>query len=735
VEIVEEDDVVYLLSETKSYYLKGTLYCFLIPFLDGAHTEDEIVERWSLLYSEAQIRGAIASLQTKGFVEEAFLNRDLKKAAFWNSLGFESNEAEERLRCAEISIECIGEVDSSGIVKALESAGITITECGRLSLLLTDDYLQPEIASFNEESLSRGRTWLMAKPVGGILWLGPLFIPGKSGCWECLAYRLRDNRDLESLLCSQLRRDHPFPISKQMIPSVQDSYANIIVTQVLLAIAMEESASLVSKILTFDAGRLEMATHVLTKRPQCPRCGNIDVLKKGPVRLESRIKKFTQDGGHRICSPAETLENFKDIVSPITGVVGELKSAFHDPSGLIDIYTGIHKIKVSPNFNGIITAHQNNSTGKGRSYIQSKASAFAEAVERYSAIYRDVVPDKKMAVSKMTEPYIALNDCMLFSETQYRARVDWNSNHIVLDQVPPPLDPDREIDWTRVWSLSEGKFKYVPTAYCYLGYVPEDGGEAYHSVESNGLAAGNVLEEAILQAFMEVIERDAHSIWWYNKIGRPSVDLDSFGDPYIDALRDYYDKADRDIWVLDVTSDTGIPVFVAVSAKRRAEHQEILFGVGAHFDSFIAVSRALTEMNQGFYILDREHFEMKVLGERNDLIGDWLKNETLHNNDYLVPDPRLPQTTKETHPYIYNSDIRDDIELCRKIIDKLGLEFLVHDLSLPDVGMKAVKVIIPGMRQIRPRYAPGRLYDIPVAMGWLEEPRKESQLNSKGWLF
>jgi hypothetical protein len=38
-------------------------------------------------------------------------------------------------------------------------------------------------------------------------------------------------------------------------------------------------------------------------------------------------------------------------------------------------------------------------------------------------------------------------------------------------------------------------------------------------------------------------------------------------------------------------------------------------------------------------------------------------------------------------------------------------------------------VIVPGMRHFYIRFAPGRLYDIPVKLGWLERPRPEAELN------
>jgi ribosomal protein S12 methylthiotransferase accessory factor len=40
-----------------------------------------------------------------------------------------------------------------------------------------------------------------------------------------------------------------------------------------------------------------------------------------------------------------------------------------------------------------------------------------------------------------------------------------------------------------------------------------------------------------------------------------------------------------------------------------------------------------------------------------------------------------------------------------------------------------VKAVVPGLRHFWPRFAPGRLYEAPVRLGWLERPRAEAELN------
>ena len=60
------------------------------------------------------------------------------------------------------------------------------------------------------------------------------------------------------------------------------------------------------------------------------------------------------------------------------------------------------------------------------------------------------------------------------------------------------------------------------------------------------------------------------------------------------------------------------------------------------------------------------------------------------------------------------------------------MEVLVLDQTRPEIGLNVVRVIVPGLRHFWPRFAPGRLYDVPVKMQWLKQAQKESELNPIG---
>jgi len=227
------------------------------------------------------------------------------------------------------------------------------------------------------------------------------------------------------------------------------------------------------------------------------------------------------------------------------------------------------------------------------------------------------------------------------------------------------------------------------------------------------VAAGTCLEEAVLQGLLELVERDAAAVWWYNQLRRPAIDLDSFGDPYFEALQADYVRLGWTVWVLDLTHDLGIPVCVALAHEARADRFAI--GFGCHLEPRLAVQRALTELNQLF---DPGHTER----------APW-DIEGLADRAYLFPHPELPRVTAQRLPRLGGVDLRADIEQCKKRLDEVGLELVVVDKTRPDIGLHVAQVIVPGLRHFWPRFGPGRLYQVPCALGWLAGPFAESELN------
>jgi ribosomal protein S12 methylthiotransferase accessory factor len=733
VESIERESV-FLLSERDSVLLNNRLYELLTPLLDGHHTVDEIIDRLEGKASASEVYYALMWMEHKGYIVESDNPLPSPLAIFCDTLNVDSREAQRQLQATRVALKAFGSIATSEFTSTLESLQIQVSDEGNIAIVLTDDYLCEGLEAFNQKSLQSKRPWMLVKPVGTTIWIGPIVYPGKTGCWQCLAQRLRDNKPVEGFIQRRKGISTAFPIPLDSLSSTLQTALGMAATEVFKWIVQGENKRLEGILVSHDTLYLETQNHILVKRPQCPSCGELVNGFNGkplPVILGSRKKTFTTDGGHRCLTPEATLNKYQHHISPITGVVRELRKIFIESQGLTHTYLARHHFATM--FDDLDALRKNiggRSAGKGRTDSQAKASGFCEAIERYSGVFQGNEIRQKGSYQQLGDKAIHPNVCMNFSPAQYENRHEWNASHTGwFQRVPEPFDEERIIEWTPVWSLTHQEFKYLPTAYCYYGYPKPEKPDCW--ADSNGCAAGNTMEEAILQGFMELVERDSVALWWYNRVKRPKVDLDSFEQPYFKALQDYYQTLHRELWVLDITSDLNIPVFAAITRRSDRTVEDIVLGYGAHFDPKIAIQRALTEVNQILpsVLSANADGSTQYNSSADPLAIDWWKTATLENQPYLVPDESVAPRLCADYPQVWSEDLLEDVMICKQIVEKQGMEMLVLDQTRPDIGLKVVKVIVPGMRHFWKRLDLGRLYEVPVQLGWLKEPLKENRLN------
>jgi len=735
IETVREE-YVFLLSERGAILLSdrlnNLLFSLLFPLLDGNHTSDDIVEKLeSAEIPASYIYYALMEMEKKGYLMENQEVLPENLALFCQHLHVKPEDGYSRLKDTKVTVTVLGSVSAAELSTQMESLHIQIGEPGNLEIVLTNDYLQPELWEINQQNLERSRPWMLVKPVGTILWLGPIFQPGKTGCWECLAQRLRNNRPVEGFIHRHNHTSHPLTPPLTDLPSIQSTALNIAATEVLKWIIDPDNPRLAGVIVSYDTLTLETRNHPIIKRPQCPTCG---ILKpeqyQFPPVLGSRKKMFTADGGHRTLTPETTLEKYRHHISPITGVVRQLEKISPNLNNLAPMYIAKHHcVSIWDDLRQLQQNLGGRSAGKGKTEAQAKASALGEAIERYSGIFQGDEVRIKGSYQQLVDRAIHPHTYMNFSPRQYDRRQEWNTQASLFQQVPEPFDETRERDWTPVWSFTHQDWKYLPTAYCYFGYPIDLSPDCWAT--TNGCAAGNTLEEALLQGFMELVERDSVALWWYNRIPRPKVDLASFQEPYFLSLENYYQSIQRELWVIDITSDLDIPTFAAISRRCDRPVEDIIFGFGTHFDPKLALQRALTEINQilpGVLAANADG-TTQYAPSADPTVLDWWKTATLVNQPYLAPAPVLCSKVHGDYTQICHDDLLADIKLCQQIVEKHGMEMLLLDQTRPDIGLRVVRVIVPGMRHFWKRLGAGRLYDIPVKLGWLPRPTPEEQLN------
>lgn len=743
-EIVPSGGVV-LLSERQHFLLQGPVYPRLAPLLNGRHTVNEIVERLHGQVSAAEVFYALDLLQQSGYVADATSSPPREQAAFWDLLDINPQDAVSRLWEATVSIVSFGTIDRAPFQAILASLGAQVSDDGRYHVVLTDDYLRSGLDAFNQDSLACDRPWMLVKPVGTELWIGPLFLPGKTGCWLCLAHRLQGARKVENFLRESDPLLRPFALSLAALPSTLQTAYSIAATEVAKWIVCGRNEEIEGQVITLDTLSLAKYSHQLVRRPQCPRCGDPDIFatqQAEPFALRSHKKVFTADGEHRAFSPEETLKRLEHHISPITGIVSAVEpySLWEGESPLTLSYIAGHNFvhvsrDESSNLDYLRASLQGASGGKGKQPMQAKASALCEAIERYSGVFQGDEARRWASRKDLGSAAIHPNACMLFSERQFTNREQWNTGGSWSNWVPEPFDEDRKIEWSPAWSLTCGERRWIPTAYCYYGYSRKYNAW-FARADSNGCAAGHSKEEAILQGFLELVERDSVALWWYNRLQKPAVDLSSFTEPYFQELQAYYKTLHRDLWALDITSDYNIPTFAAISRRNDKKTEDIIFGFGSHFEPRVALLRALTEVNQSLpAVFSITPNEETPYFDHDPHALFWWKTATLGNQPHLAPVATMLPKRQADYPSCWSDDFQIDVTTCIRIAEAKGLETLVLDQTRPDTGLHVVKVIVPGLRHFWARLAPGRLYDVPVQRGWLTKPLTEDQLNPRHIYF
>ncbi|HEY2757813.1 MAG TPA: TOMM precursor leader peptide-binding protein [Pseudolabrys sp.] len=710
-------NAVCLYSEDRKFFLHGELYCALATAIGkNGRAVPEIVRQLSKSFPADKIDEAIKRLFERRYVvngaSHAFAGA---VAGYWASLGLPPEVAEQNLRNCPVQVESFDVKGARDLSAALSKFGVQIAKRSpKLTITLVNDYLDRRLAEVNRERVADRTPWLLVQPSGVFPLVGPVFKPGESACWTCLFDRMIRNREIKGFL--DRGPAHAVAVSPLVNDTVGQAAIHFAAVEITKAIASGFRTDLRDHIASFDLTGAVIAKHYVARRPQCPTCGNKKLQSPRraatPIEIGEGKKLITTSGGYRTVTSRATVARFRKHVSPLTGVVTQLERIEADLPMNTNFFAQHNFSAPAWSVDQLRSGLSGGSFGKGSTAEQGEASALMEAIERYSGIFQgDEIRTERRFTDFAPGDALLPNDVQLFSETQFQTRNVQQSNHS--HPVPEPLDPSTKIEWSPVWSLRDKRFKYLPTGLLYFFYGP------FHT-DSNGCAAGNTLEEAIVQGFLELVERDAYAIWWYNRLQRAQVDLKQFDDSYVRDLQAQFAEAGRRLWVLDITSDLGIPSYVAIMHWMQNGHENIEFGSGAHFDRRIALLRSLTELTQFMSI----GMMGGANGEKPSLDG--VTPLRLEDYPFLIPsdNPVVPPAPDlKVH-----DNTRDQVNACVEIAAHAGYDFLVLDQTRPDVEVPVVRVLVPGLRHFYRRFAPGRLYDVPVRLGLLDRPRLESEL-------
>ncbi|HEY7081191.1 MAG TPA: YcaO-like family protein [Nitrososphaeraceae archaeon] len=433
------------------------------------------------------------------------------------------------------------------------------------------------------------------------------------------------------------------------------------------------------------------------------------------IDIHSSLKHSTSAGDplNRVKSTQETLS----YIGPISEKIGVTR---------VSEITFMDRLYI-PNYSVVLPGTEDRIwvyNGKGTTRDDAKVSALMEAIERHSAL--PSIYNKRIVRGTYSELSNSYGRVLHPAE--------------VVEPVCSQYDEKRTImDFLPAFDLMNDEDVLVPAQLALYGYSPK-----YPSVSifpyfhTNGLASGNILEEAICHALCELIERDAVSIAdlctstipfnILEKI-RESLEETRMSDvvnienkfvddmsiyPDVDSLElvtqfkemkrliDRFTFCNIPLFLKDITQkDIGIPTFMASSVEWiTPDYGYFAKGYGTHPDSRIASARAITELSQTR--------AANIHGARDDLKKiRYNLNDELYKRRWQFVLTKSAKNRKysenktvkmnEIKTFV-NNDILEDINFILSRLKKAGLKrAIIVDLTNPIIGIPVVRAIIPGL--------------------------------------
>lgn len=404
------------------------------------------------------------------------------------------------------------------------------------------------------------------------------------------------------------------------------------------------------------------------------------------------------------------------IVHPKIGLINDLIELQVDP-GEPDLHFFAAQLPDLAAWLGF--SYQERSSGAGRTRSESIGATLGEAIERYASAIS--IHEAELIWSSFND----LGSCAvdpesfaLYDKGQYGPA--W-----------PYSKPDRDVpmNWVSGYSLTRQANVLVPAQFVYLPYTARAEEPVLLLHTSTGLACGQTLQQAIVSALCEAIERDAFMIHWLAQLSAPRVDWPT--DPILATeMKERYLRPGLDYHVFDITTDIGVPTCLAVVVERESGRNILTVGAATRTDMRVAVEKAIMECVQ-----TRAWLRQMIRTEGPRAFATYDDVHTFEDHVHLWGDPAMHKhlefllNSKRTVPVQHPCDAQTPESMISWMVDRLskrGLEAIVVDVTPEDVrslGLSVVRVLVPGAIPLAAdhRFQPlggNRLYEVPAHLGY-----------------
>lgn len=672
-----------MLGGPRPVLLHGRPYALVIPLLDGRTPDSGLVAALAGRLPAAVVHTVLLRLAARGLLVHV-VGTEAPPAPF-DPPAVPADLVDAFVPPGPDDVRWVAAgVDDALVARLVAAVGSAPAAgaCG-LTVLVADDLLRDEVPALLARCAALDVPVLPIRAAGAEWSFGPL-VRGvaDASVGPLLRARLRVNRadDVDAL-----RRGATFPL--RGAPPVSEAVVEAGIAFAATVIdgvrAGDPPAPVVDRLLVLDA-------------------------RDGTTEAHPLVAMTPEQGGATL---EDTWARMAPLVDPVTGIVGGVEPVPALPGTFVCASAGTLDWPAGdgpPVFRG-------GTLGKGLSDLQARVSCVGEAIELVSVRWTGTEERRRARWSEVRDVAVHPRELLLFSDAQY-AEAARRPEAAPWDGVPAPFDERHAIEWVPAVSLVDGATRWLPAACCYVDYLdPEYPAAPFAVANANGCAAANTRERAILQGLLELLERDATALWWYTRARRPGVALESVDDARIAAVRDAHAAQGRELALLDLRTDTGVPVVAAVTWDP-VTGVALPTGHGCHPDPARAIARAVAELSQVIAIAS----PVDTVPAAPPTVGD---------RPHLLPDDAPLRRAEDLAPAGIGTDVDARLAWCVERLAGLGHDVLVLDVTREEIGQPAVRVVVPGLRPLLRRLAPGRLYDVPAALGWVPRAPREDEVN------
>ncbi|MGN0177392.1 MAG: YcaO-related McrA-glycine thioamidation protein [Methanobrevibacter sp.] len=375
------------------------------------------------------------------------------------------------------------------------------------------------------------------------------------------------------------------------------------------------------------------------------------------------------EGTHRVIAPKKTIEINENKLK-IAGITRIADITDLDRIGL-PVFTAIRPTAED----GAISIYG----GKGISKDHAKASAMMEGFERYSAEKQETDKTTIATINEISQKGEYIDPKSLNLPSKYEKKD--------ISSIP--------LEWSLANDLITGHKYYIPSNAVFHPYNQENNLNSLFKSNTNGLASGNVIDEAILHGIFEVIERDAWSIFELTHKNYSQINLDSIKSKLINKTLEKFESNGIKIKLIDFTADIKIPTIAASADDTITKDAGLLtLGMGTHLDPEIAILRALTEVAQSR--------ATQINGAREDTVRADFAREAGYErmkriNKYYFREEKKQISLQDIENKSTTS-INEDLDIVKEeLIANEIKQILYTNLTRPELDVSVVRVIIPEM--------------------------------------